>query len=374
MGYIGRSPAAADLQRVRTGAELPNSLKFLAGPGAFDMLRRDGFAADLVGAIAGASGGAKWLVLSQLDRVIIDRVLPRLEAPVHLVGSSIGTWRFACYAQQDPAAALDRFEEAYLEQRYSERPDVDEITQRSREILEYVLGDEGAREVVSHPVLRTSVITVRARHLAASEWPPALGAGLMLAATSNVVSRRTLGAFFVRSLFYDPRDLPPFFDARGFPLERTPLTEDNLAESIRASGSIPLVLRGVRDIAGAPKGIYRDGGVIDYHLDLATSPDRKLTLFPHFFDYLKPGWFDKKLAWRRHDPRNIDRTVVICPSAEFVSRLPNRKVPDRTDFETMEPAERRRIWRGVVAACEELADEFLDVLDKDRLPARLEPL
>ena len=42
--------------------------------------------------------------------------------------------------------------------------------------------------------------------------------------------------------------------------------------------------------------------------------------------------------------------------------------------ETMEPAERRRIWRGVVAACEELADEFLDVLDKDRLPARLEPL
>ena len=337
-------------------------------------VRRNGFNPGDVGAIAGASGGAKWLVLSQLDRVIIDRILPKLEAPVYLVGSSIGTWRFACYAQRDPAAAIGRFEEAYLEQRYSERPDADEITARSAEILQHVLGSDGAREILAHPVLRTNVITVRARHLAASEWPPALGAGLALAATSNIVSRRSLGAFFVRSLFYDSRDLPPFFDTGGFPLERTPLTVRNLGESVRASGSIPLVLRGVRDIAGAPRGVYRDGGIIDYHLDLPTSVDGRLTLFPHFFSYLKPGWFDKKLSWRRHRPDNIDRTILICPSAEFVSRLPNRKVPDRTDFQTMDPAARRKAWRSVVAACEELADELLDVLDKGQLPARLEPL
>jgi hypothetical protein len=337
-------------------------------------VRQNGFSPGDVGAIAGASGGAKWLVLSQLDRVIIDRVLPKLAAPVYLVGSSIGTWRFACYAQRDPAAAIDRFEEAYLEQRYSERPDADEITARSAEILEHVLSADGAREILTNPVLRTNVITVRARHIAASEWRPALGAGLAVAATSNIVSRRSLGAFFVRSLFYDSRDLPPFFDTGGFPLERTPLTEENLAASVRASGSIPLVLRGVRDIAGAPRGVYRDGGIIDYHLDLPTSPDGKLTLFPHFFSYLKPGWFDKNLGWRRHRPENIDRTVLICPSADFVSRLPNGKVPDRTDFQTMEPAYRRKVWRNVVAACEALADELLDVIDRQQLPARLEPL
>ena len=353
---------------------MANSLKFLAGPGALDLVRQQGFECALIGAVAGASGGAKWLVLSQLDRVIIDRVLPQLRAPVYLVGSSIGSWRFTCYAQDDPAAAIDRFEEAYLEQRYSERPDADEITARSAEILQHVLGADGAREIVAHRVLRTNVLTVRGRHLAASEWSPALGAGLALAATSNVVSRRSLGAFFVRGLFYDPRDLPPFFDERSFPIERTPLSERNLAASVRASGSIPLVLRGVRDIPDAPKGIYRDGGIIDYHLDLPTSPEGRLTLFPHFFPYLKPGWFDKKLSWRKHAGSNIDRTILICPSPEFVSRLPNGKVPDRTDFETMEPAHRRRAWRAVVAACRELADELADVLDKNALPARLEPL
>mgnify|MGYP001817362915 CR=1 FL=1 len=353
---------------------MTRSLRFLAGPGAMAMVRRDGFDPAMIGAIAGASGGAKWLVLSQIDRVIINRVLPAMSGPVHLVGSSVGTWRFACYAQADPLRAIDRLEEAYLEQRYSEQPDVDEITDKSREILEQVLGSRGASEIVTHPVLRTSVITVRARSIAASERRHVLGTGLLLAASSNLVSRRSLGAFFVRSIFYDPRDLPPFFDARGFPLERTALTEDNLAASIRASGSIPLVLRGVRDIPGAPPGIYRDGGIIDYHLDLHTSPDGRLTLFPHFFGYLKPGWFDKKLPWRRHAPANIDRTIVVCPSESFVSRLPNRKVPDRTDFQTMSPELRRKAWRSVVAACRELADELNDVLDKDELPARLEPL
>jgi len=346
----------------------------MAGPGALTTIEKHGFSPDQVGAIAGASGGAKWLVLSQIDRVIAARLLPLLKTPVHLVGSSIGTWRFACYAQSSPLAAIARFEDAYLEQRYSDKPDIDEISALSREMIEHLLGTDGPREIISHPVLRTHVMTVRARFLAASERPALLGAGLMLAATANIVSRRSLGAQFVRGLFYDRRDQPPFFDVRGFPLERTVLSEVNLADSIRASGAIPLVLNGVTGIVGAPPGIYRDGGIIDYHLDLPTSPEGQMTLFPHFFDSLKPGWFDKKLPWLRLKPENTDRTVVICPSAEFVARLPNSKVPDRTDFQTMSPELRRKVWRSVVAACEELAEDLNDVLDKDQLPARLEPL
>ncbi|MDH3847031.1 MAG: patatin-like phospholipase family protein, partial [Gammaproteobacteria bacterium] len=72
--------------------------------------------------MAGASGGAKWLVLSKLDRVVVDTLVPGLRGPVHLIGSSIGAWRFACYAQRRPLEAIERFEEAYLGQSYSEDP------------------------------------------------------------------------------------------------------------------------------------------------------------------------------------------------------------------------------------------------------------
>ena len=40
----------------------------------------------------------------------------------------------------DPIAAIQRFETAYIEQRYSDKPDIAEITQKSREIIELVLG------------------------------------------------------------------------------------------------------------------------------------------------------------------------------------------------------------------------------------------
>jgi hypothetical protein len=336
------------------------TLLFKAGPGATRQIRQNGFDPAQIGTIAGASGGAKWLALSQLDRVIIQRILPALVGPVHLIGSSIGAWRLSCYAQASPLEALERFEHAYLEQRYSDNPDIDEISNKGREVLAEVLGENGAREIVTNPVFRTHVMTVRSRFLAASERRPVLAAGLMLAATANIVSRRSLGVFFKRSLFYDPRELP-----------QNEMTEKNYAETVLASGAIPLVLNGIRDIEGAPQGIYRDGGIIDYHLDLPTSAEGKLTLFPHFYDHLIPGWFDKKLPWRQPGVRNVDRTLLICPSAEFVQTLPNGKIPDRTDFESMTPELRRKV---AVASCVAMAEELNDVLDKEQLPARLEPL
>ena len=270
------------------------SLVFKAGPGALASVRKDGFAAERIGTIAGASGGAKWLVLSQLDRAILDTIVPKLEGPVHLIGSSIGTWRFSCYAQQEPVAAIERFEMAYLEQSYSDNPDIEEISAKSREILDFVLRETGVEQVLSHRVLRPNVMAVRARHLVASEHRVALGAGLATAAALNLAWRPSLGLFFERALFYDQRDRPPFFELNDFPTQRVPLTQANYKDAVIASGSIPMILEGVRDIPGAKSGTYRDGGVIDYHLDLPLSEPGRLTLYPHFYSHIVPGWFDKK--------------------------------------------------------------------------------
>jgi len=349
------------------------NLLFKAGPGAFETVREHGFAIERIGTIAGASGGAKWLVLSQLDRAILGTVVPRLQGPVHLMATSIGAWRFACYAQADPLAAIERFEDAYIEQSYSERPGIDEITAKSREILRFVLGNNGVNDVLEHPLFRTHILTVRARHIVASERRLALAACLAAAATLNAVSRRTLSLFFERALFFDSRDEPPFFHVDDFGMQRTRMAADNLEDVIAATGSIPLVLTGVRDIKGASPGIYRDGGVIDYHLDLPQSSPDRLTLYPHFFDRIVPGWFDKKLTWRQHDPAHVDRTILVSPSAEFVANLPNGKIPDRTDFRNYTSTERVQIWRRVVSACTALAEEFNDVIEKGELAARLQP-
>lgn len=351
-----------------------HNLIFSAGPTALAEIRRDGLRPERIGTLAGASGGAKWLVLSQLDRVVLRRLLPDFRAPVHTIGTSIGAWRFACYGQSDPLAAIERFEEAYLDQSYSEKPDRAEITARSREILDYVLGDHGAAEILGNPLLRSHIMTVRSRHVLGQENRLALAAGLIGVAGFNAASRRTLGAFFERALFHDPRDLPPFYELEGFPMRQIVLTSRNLKDAVLATGSIPLVLEGVRNIEGAPPGTYRDGGVIDYHLDFPHSSEDRLALYLHFYGWIKPGWFDKYLSWRTADATSTERTIIISPSPEFVSRLPHGKIPDRKDFVDFTPAERVTIWKSVVTACEELADELEEVIENERFDERVRPL
>ena len=52
------------------------------------------------------------------------------------------------------------------------------------------------------------------------------------------------------------------------------LDESNVLAALHASGAIPFVLTGERDISGAPPGQYWDGGIIDYHFDLTSSAVR----------------------------------------------------------------------------------------------------
>ena len=197
---VGKRLNSALIQAMPRRFHMTGSLSFRAGPGAIAAVRRNGFSPEQVGTLAGASGGAKWLVLSKLDRAMHDAIVPGLKAPVHLIGSSIGSWRFACYAQGDPVAAIDRFEQAYLDQTYSEKPSRSEITAKSREILERILGPSGVSEIIAHPVYRTHVMTCRSRHLTAAEHPAVLGLGLVAAASLNALSRRSLGCFLRTSV------------------------------------------------------------------------------------------------------------------------------------------------------------------------------
>ena len=355
---------------------MDNALIFRAGARAAALIRQDGgLDPARLRLMLGASGGPKWLALSRLDRVILRRWLAGRSAPLDLLGSSIGTWRFACYAQSDPQAAFERFEEAYLAYRYATGDTPADITADSLAILDAVLGPDGVAESLSGP-MRLSAVAVRARSaLLDTERRLSLQAGLALTALSNLVSRRAPGLFFERVLFHDPRSDAGYADWSGFPTRRVGLKEDNLKPAIMASCAIPLVLAGIRGIAGAPPGIYRDGGLLDYHFDLPLlegDPDG-LVLYPHFYPHIVPGWFDKPLKWRHKAGKNAGPILLIAPSPDFVADLPYGKIPDRKDFLRLTDAERLAYWRRVLAESERLADELERVIDQGRLPDRIEP-
>jgi hypothetical protein len=312
-------------------------------------------------------------VLAGLDRVLFGEFFRGRTRPLHLIGSSIGSWRLSCLAQADPVAALERFEAAYVEQRYPPKPPPALVSATSDAILDTVLGKEGVEQILSHPWARLHVVTALCRGLCAGEHSSVQLLGLALAAMTNLVSRRTLSLHLERVILHSAGDTSPFAGLRDLPSVHLPLTRENLRPALLASGSIPMLLRGVR-IPGARPGVYRDGGLIDYHLDLDFGPGEGLVLYPHFYPYVVPGWFDKALRWRRAGPLNFRRALLLAPSPEFVASLPGGKIPDRDDFYRLPDDERMRAWRQVLSESRRLGDEFWELLSTGRLAEHVRPL
>jgi hypothetical protein len=345
-------------------------ISFKAGPNAMRIIREEGLNPDKISVMAGAAGGPKWLVLGGLDRVLFGSIFKKRKRPLFMIGSSIGSWRFAALSQKNQLEALDSFEKAYLDQFYSRVPTTDEVTEVSRRILDAYLEDEAVTEVLSHPYVRLSILSVRSKHIFNADSRGVLAAGMALASMCNIFSRHSMGFFFERSLFYDQRDIPPFYDLKGFPIHRVPLSPDNLKPAIMASGSIPLVMNGVTDIPGAPQGVYRDGGMLDYHLDIPfdSNPDN-IVLYPHYTDTIIPGWLDKHLPWRRAHMKNMHNVLIVSPSKSFVVDLPYGKIPDRNDFMRFKgrDAERLDYWNKAIEAGKILSEEFYDAVTSGRI-------
>ena len=98
------------------------ALKIFAGADALEHIRSNGLSADDIDMVMGASGGPKWISLAAIDRYLISEWFGGRTKPLHLLGTSAGGWRLACYARNNPLAAHARFQDAYMGQQYSAKP------------------------------------------------------------------------------------------------------------------------------------------------------------------------------------------------------------------------------------------------------------
>ena len=190
--------------------------------------------------------------------------------------------------------------------------------------------------------------------------------GLSKSYLVNRMNRRLLSKQYERYVFQPADSQLSFSDNNTFNTHTIELSEDNLADALLASGSIPLVMQGIKNITGTPPGMYRDGGIIDYHFDLSIHNDG-LILYPHFNNCPKAGWFDKSLK-RGITPSNYDNVVMITPSADFVASLPYGKIPDRKDFTELDADTRIKYWQQVFKETEQLAEAFDAVCTNKHTP------
>jgi len=353
------------------------NIRVRAGKRAYDLIRAGGFSLDRISTYFGPAGGPRWLVASGFDLALLREGLLGRRQPVWLVGASAGAWRFAAWLQPEAEKSYCALMEAYIGATYGRNDTPATILQSLTEIVDRYIDDDALSFALTCKPYRLAILTSRAGHLTASERPWVSKLGFILCFLANALHPDLIHRFAERTVFYYGVQAPDFCVRKGFRGRYFPLSEVNFKAALIASGAIPIAVAGVRDIFGAPDGVYRDGGLIDYHInqDYRTR-NGGLTLFFHHQERIIPGWMDKKFKKRRPPDEFLDSVVMIYPSESFVESLPDGRIPDRGDFETFidDPATRIANWRRTVELSAPLGEEFLEMIVSGRLKDVVERL
>ncbi|NNL11004.1 MAG: patatin-like phospholipase family protein [Pseudomonadales bacterium] len=344
-----------------------------AGSRAYRKIQRDGLRAGDVGAVFGASGAAKWLAISGLDKAIFGRWLAASEQQILTFGTSVGAFKLAAAAQHNPVAALDRLAVAYIEQQYPDGLTREAIAQQLDLILDKTIPDAARHEILGNPRYLFSCAATACPGLLGSEQAPLQWLGMAGTALRELSPQRLqLRANLRRIIFCSEQARVLMQPQAG---NFVALSEASLKPAIIASGSLPLYMHGVQ---GLHPHTLRDGGLLDYHPVPSNllAAQQGLVLYPHFFPHLVERWFDKFYPWRKVTADRLEDVVLISPSQAFCDSLELGRVPDRSDFKRYynRDAERMRLWREVTVRSDEMGEQFLDAVQSGKIVSLLEPL
>jgi hypothetical protein len=348
-----------------------------AGKGVLEKIREGAFHVDGISTCIGPGAGPRWLVAAGFDLTLLREKILGRKRPVILLGASAGALRFAAWVQPEAEKSYRNLLDGYISLTFDDRDDRRTVARKIEDVIDRVVENDAIPFALANKRYRLAVVTARARKLAAVEWGALQAAGLAYAFLSNALYRGFLRSSFERVLFYTGPLPPRFVFRKGFRGQTVPLGEANFKPALLASSAIPLVVSGVKDIFGAPPGTYRDGGLVDYHLNgKYGEKEGDVTLFFSHQERIVPTWLDKKLSRRKPPEGVLDNVLMVHPAAEFVEKLPGGKVPDRDDFKRFwkEPGTRIAGWRQAVERSSHFGEVFLELLENGKLKDVVTPL
>ena len=121
----------------------PPSLNIRAGHLARQLIEQEGLQASHIDIIPGAAGGPKGIGIQGLDQAIFADFLPRAAQKRTLIGSSIGSWRFASIAAWGATEGTKRLSELYTHLHFHKKMSRQEVSDICRgTLIDLIQGKE----------------------------------------------------------------------------------------------------------------------------------------------------------------------------------------------------------------------------------------
>ncbi len=345
-------------------------IKIKAGENVYKAIKDGSFNLNSISTYYGPAVGPRWLLASGFDLTLLKGGFLGGSRAVNLIGSSAGAWRFAAWLQPQAVQSYNRLLDGYISIRYYKKDNPQSVLEKFNDLINDYLEDDALPFAMSNKRFRLAIITARARNLVAFDTKAIQKIGLAACFLLNCLSRNNIYLFAERVVFYDGSKPPHFCLQPEFRGSYVRLTQTNFKYAVMASGAIPLVVAGVKNIYGARRGTYRDGGLIDYHLTHQLAAQEKdAVLFFHHQERIIPGWLDKCLKRRTPDAKTLSNVLMVYPSQKFIEQLPDKKIPERDDFHTYIDDQDTRIrnWRKAVELAAPLGEEFLELIESGKI-------
>lgn len=349
------------------------ALTIRAGRLARDLILKEGLQPEQVDIVPGAAGGPKGIGIQGLDQAIFGNFFERAPQRRTLVGSSIGSWRFASIAAHGAKQGTELLADLYTHLHFHKKMTRQEVSNVCHDMLKQLVAGKEAN-LVNHPHYHLAVLSIQAQHIFKSDKALPLLASVAGIVGTTAIARKHSRHFMQRVISQPSIGTQFKIQDDTFNTHYQTLTEASVTPWLMASASIPGVMAAIQNIPEAPKGSYRDGGLIDYHIDLPFE-SKGIVLYPHFTDSITPGWFDK-LFKRTANPDNQARTLLISPSQAYLDSLPLGRLPDRKDFtlKGLNQAERIKLWKACISESQRLGDEFLALVEKQNFAKVIQDL
>lgn len=344
---------------------MEQAIEISAGGNIYEKIRDGMFTFDDVSGVVGPAVGPRWFLAAGFDLALMRAGVLGRKYPVTLAGASAGALRFGAWVQPEPERVYRRLVDSYSSLSFTGRDTPATIQQALADVIDEYIEDDAVPFALANRRYRLAFTVARARHLLRSDIGLFQLPALVMAGLCNIVSPGALSLFFQRVVFYSGYQPPAFCRRPEFRGLTIPLDQANFKRVLLASSAVPLRVAGVKNIFGAPRGLYRDGGLVDYHCNQyhGGDGDGVVLMFHHQKDIV-PTWLDGRLIHRTLPPSWTDNVLLITPTPSFVASLPGGKIPDRTDFTTFagNPDERVKRWRRVIELSMPLGGAFLDLV------------